>query len=106
MLKGSADAAALNEISALGWASGVPTAPTKLVGNYLSTEPIAICLPKHAPSFVQAFNNAVAEVLVSGEAERVYKKWLGADGLGLPLNQLTRETYRVPSTFGISDDLL
>ena len=103
---GSTNAAASNEISALGWARAVSSSPTKLIGSYLSTESIAICPPKHDPSFVQAFNNAVAGVLVSGEAERVYKEWLGTDGLGLPLNQLTRETYRLPSTFGISDNLL
>lgn len=104
--QGKASAAALNEISALGWSREQPQSAVRLLERYLSTEPVAVSLPKHDPEFSRAFNSALAEVLISGEAERIYQRWLGSAGLGLPLNQLTREAFRVPVVFSVPDELL
>ena len=104
--QGKVVGAALNEISALGWSHEQPDTAVRLLGRYLSTEAVAISLPKHDPAFVRAFNAALSEVLVSGEAERIYQRWLGRAGLGLPLNQLTREAFRVPIIYSVADELL
>jgi ABC-type amino acid transport substrate-binding protein len=104
--QGVASAAAINEISAIGWSREQPQAAVRLLDRYLSTEPVAVSLPKHDPEFVRAFSAALADVLISGEAERIYQRWLGNNGLGLPLNQLTREAYRVPIVFSVPDELL
>lgn len=104
--QGTASAAALNEISAMGWSREQPQAAVRLLDRYLSTEPVAVSLPKHDPEFVRAFSGALADVMISGEAERIYQRWLGSAGLGLPLNQLTREAFRVPIVFSVPDELL
>ena len=104
--QGKASAAALNEISAMGWSREQPQAAVRLLDRYLSTEPVAVSLPKHDPEFVRAFSGALADVMISGEAERIYQRWLGSAGLGLPLNQLTREVFRVPIVFSVADELL
>jgi glutamate/aspartate transport system substrate-binding protein len=104
--QGTASAAALNEISALGWSREQPGAAVRLLDRYLSTEPVAVSLPKHDPGFTRAFSAALAEVLINGEAEKIYQRWLGSGGLGLPLNQLTREAFRVPIVFSVPDELL
>ncbi len=104
--QGVASAAAINEISAIGWSREQPQAAVRLLDRYLSTEPVAVSLPKHDPEFVRAFSGALADVLIGGEAERIYQRWLGTGGLGLPLNQLTREAFRVPIVFSVADELL
>ena len=104
--QGTASAAALNEISAMGWSREQPQAAVRLLDRYLSTEPVAVSLPKHDPEFVRAFSGALADVMIGGEAERIYQRWLGSAGLGLPLNQLTREAFRVPIVFSVADELL
>jgi ABC-type amino acid transport substrate-binding protein len=106
VVQGKADAAALNEISARGWSREASPRAVRLLDRYLSTEPVAIALPKHDEAFTSAFSAAVSEVLISGEGERIYEKWLGRYGLGLPLNQFTREAYRMPLAFSIADELL
>lgn len=104
--QGKASAAALNEISAMGWSREQPQLAVRLLDRYLSTEPVAVSLPRHDPEFVRAFSGALADVMISGEAERIYQRWLGSAGLGLPLNQLTREAFRVPTVFSVPDELL
>jgi glutamate/aspartate transport system substrate-binding protein len=106
LVQGSAAAAALNEISAMGWSREESGVAVRMLDRYLSTEPVAIGLPKHDPQFARVMSEAVAEVLVSGAAEHIYQRWLGSGGLGLPLNSLTREAFRVPSDYSVPDELL
>jgi glutamate/aspartate transport system substrate-binding protein len=106
LVQGSAAAAALNEISAIGWSREQSGVVVRLLDRYLSTEPVAICLPKHDPQFVRAISEAVSDVLVNGSAEQIYQRWLGSGGLGLPLNALTREAFRVPGGYSVPDELL
>jgi ABC-type amino acid transport substrate-binding protein len=106
VITGKSEAAALNEISARGWSREETRVAVRLLDRYLSTEPVAIALPKQDPVFTAAMSAAVSEVLISGEGERIYERWLGRFGLGLPLNQYTREAYRLPIAFSIADELL
>lgn len=104
--RGTASAAALNEISAMGWLRAQPQAAVRLLDRYLSTEPVAVSLPKHDLEFVRVFSGALADLMISAEAARIYQRWLGSAGLGLPLNQLTREAFRVPIVFSVPGELL
>lgn len=106
MLSGKSDAAALNEISALGWSREETKHAVRFLDRYLSTEPVAIALPKHDAAFTRAFSAAVSEVLISGDGEKIYERWLGRFGLGLSLNQYTREAFRIPIAFSMPDELL
>ena len=53
--QGTTSAAALNEISAMGWSREQPQAAARLLDRYLSTKPVAVGLPKHYPEFVRVF---------------------------------------------------
>jgi ABC-type amino acid transport substrate-binding protein len=106
MVNGKADAAALNEISARGWSREDTKNSVRFLDRYLSTEPVAIALPKHDAAFTSAFSAAVSDVLISGEGEKIYERWLGRFGLGLPINQYTREAHRMPIAFSMPDELL
>ncbi len=106
MVNGKADAAALNEISARGWSREDTKYSVRFLDRYLSTEPVAIALPKSDVAFTNAFSAAVSEVLISGEGEKIYERWLGRFGLGLPINQYTREAHRMPIAFSMPDELL
>ena len=104
--RGTASAAALNEIFAMGWLRAQPQAAVRLLDRYLSTEPVAVSLPKHDLEFVRVFSGALADLMISAEAARIYQRWLGSAGLGLPLNQLTRKAFRVPIMFSVPGELL
>ena len=54
--QGTASAAALNEISAMGWSREPPQAAARLLDRYLSTETVAVGLPKHYPELVRVFS--------------------------------------------------
>lgn len=106
MVNGKSDAAALNEISARGWSREETKQAVRFLDRYLSTEPVAIALPKHDAAFTSAFSAAISDVLIAGDGEKIYERWLGRFGLGLPLNQYTRESYRMPIAFSMPDELL
>jgi glutamate/aspartate transport system substrate-binding protein len=106
MVNGKADAAALNEISARGWSREDTKHSVRFLDRYLSTEPVAVALPKHDVVFTNAFSAAISDVLISGEGEKIYERWLGRFGLGLPINQYTREAHRMPIAFSMPDELL
>ena len=47
----------------------------KIVGEVLSTEPIAIMVPKNDPEFKAAVNAAIAKIVASGNMPKLWDKW-------------------------------
>ena len=47
----------------------------KIVGEVLSTEPIAIMIPKNDPEFKAAVNAAIAKMVVNGNMPKLWDKW-------------------------------
>jgi glutamate/aspartate transport system substrate-binding protein len=47
----------------------------KIVGEVLSTEPIAIMLPKNDPEFKAAVNAAIAKIVANGKMPALWDKW-------------------------------
>jgi glutamate/aspartate transport system substrate-binding protein len=47
----------------------------KIVGEVLSTEPIAIMVPKNDPEFKAAVNEAIAKIVKNGNMPKLWNKW-------------------------------
>ena len=47
----------------------------KIVGEVLSTEPIAIMVPKNDPEFKAAVNAAIAKIVANGTMPKLWNKW-------------------------------
>ena len=47
----------------------------KIVGEVLSTEPIAIMVPKNDPEFKAAVNAAIAKIVANGNMPKLWNKW-------------------------------
>ncbi|WP_371743394.1 amino acid ABC transporter substrate-binding protein [Polynucleobacter sp. AP-Jannik-300A-C4] len=47
----------------------------KIVGEVLSTEPIAIMVPKNDPEFKAAVNAAIAKIVANGAMPKLWNKW-------------------------------
>ena len=47
----------------------------KIVGEVLSTEPIAIMVPKNDPEFKAAVNDAIAKIVSNGKMPGLWNKW-------------------------------
>jgi polar amino acid transport system substrate-binding protein len=62
----------------------------EITGPYLSRLPYAMAVPENRSDFRDALNKGLAHLQVSGDFERIYKKWFGPD-----------TDYRLPLDYGI-----
>ena len=75
----------------------------KLLDEILSTEPIAIMLPKGDAAFKKAVDQSVVAMAKSGEVARIYDKWFLKPIppqnviVGLPASETTRAAWANPS---------
>jgi glutamate/aspartate transport system substrate-binding protein len=74
-----------------------------IVGTPQSREAYGCMLRKDDPEFKKVADAAIAEVMKSGEAERIYKKWLQSPvppkgyNLDLPLSDDMKELFKSPN---------
>lgn len=75
----------------------------KIVGEPLSTEPIACMLRKNDPAFLKAVNDSIARQVQDGTLEKLWDKWFlqpippTNTAVGLPLSDATREAWNNPN---------
>jgi len=71
----------------------------KIVGEVLSTEPIAIMVPKNDPEFKAAVNAAIAKIVANGTMPKLWNKWFLAPippkniVVGLELSPATKNAW-------------
>ena len=71
----------------------------KIVGEVLSTEPIAIMVPKNDPEFKAAVNAAIAKLVANGNMPKLWNKWFLAPippkniVVGLELSPATKNAW-------------
>lgn len=101
--KGQADAFAMDDVLLYGLAAGRPD-PTafKVVGRPLTTEPLAIMLPKGDPEFKQLIDAEMKRLINSREIYPLYDIWFSKPippgiTLNLPLGYLLRDSWKYPS---------
>lgn len=75
----------------------------KLVGEPLSTEPIACMVRKSDPAFLKAVNDSIARQVKDGSLEKMYDKWFmqpippANQKVGLPLSESTKNAWLHPN---------
>lgn len=101
---GAADAFAMDDILLFGLASNRPDpSALKVVGKFLTTEPLAIMLPKNDPAFKKLVDEEMRRLIVSREIYAIYDKWFAKPippsnrPLNLPVSYLLRDFWKYPT---------
>ncbi|GKS75245.1 amino acid ABC transporter substrate-binding protein [Acidovorax sp. SUPP950] len=102
--KGEADAFAMDDVLLYGLASNRPNpAALKVVGKFITTEPLAIMLPKNDPAFKKVVDDEMRRLITSREIYPIYDKWFAQPippsnrALNLPVSYLLRDFWRYPT---------
>lgn len=75
----------------------------RIVGEVLSTEPIAIMLPKDDAPFKKAVDDSIKALMKSGEIAKIWSKWFeqaippANTKVGMPPNENTRAAWANPN---------
>lgn len=102
--KGESDGFAMDDVLLFGLIASRPN-PEKLkvVGKFLTVEPLAIMLPKNDPEFKAILDHEMKRLIVSREAYTIYDQWFMKPipprntPLNLPMNYLLRDFWKYPT---------
>jgi glutamate/aspartate transport system substrate-binding protein len=102
--KNEADAFVMDDVLLYGLAANrANPAALKVVGAFLSTEPLAIMLPKGDPEFKALVDDEMRRLIYSGEARTIYKKWFMQPippkntSLNMPMSYLLKDFWKYPT---------
>jgi ABC-type amino acid transport substrate-binding protein len=101
---GEADGFAMDDVLLYGLIAGRPD-PSKLkvIGKFLTIEPLAIMLTKDDPEFKKIVDDEMKRLINSREAHAVYDKWFAKPippkntALNLPMNYLLKDFWKYPT---------
>jgi glutamate/aspartate transport system substrate-binding protein len=102
--KNESDAFVMDDVLLYGLIASRPQ-PEKLkvVGKFLTVEPLAIMLPKGDPEYKSILDNEMKRMIVSREAHTIYDHWFlkpippKNTSLNLPMNYLLRDFWKYPT---------
>jgi ABC-type amino acid transport substrate-binding protein len=102
--KGEADAFVMDDVLLYGLAANRPDPKAlKVVGKFLTTEPLAIMLPKNDPAFKKLVDEEMKRLIRSREIYPIYDKWFAQPippkntALKLPVSHLLRDFWKYPT---------
>jgi ABC-type amino acid transport substrate-binding protein len=102
--KGQAEAFVMDDVLLYGLAAGRPNpAALKVVGKFLTTEPLAIMLSKDDLEFKKVVDDEMRRLIVSREIYSIYNKWFASPiapsnaALNMPVNYLMRDFWKYPT---------
>ena len=102
--KGEADAFVMDDVLLYGLAANRPDPKAlKVVGRFLTTEPLAIMLPKNDPEFKKLVDEEMRRLITSREIYAVYDRWFSkpiaphGTVLNLPVSYLLRDFWKYPT---------
>jgi ABC-type amino acid transport substrate-binding protein len=100
----TADGFAMDDVQLFGLiAESADPRKFKVVGKFLTIEPLAIMLSKDDPAFKKVVDEEMRRVIRSGEGEQIYDRWFLKPippknvVLNLPMSYLLRESWKYPS---------
>jgi glutamate/aspartate transport system substrate-binding protein len=101
---GEADGFAMDDVLLYGLRSERPD-PSKLkvVGKFLTIEPLAIMLSKDDPEFKHIIDDEMKRLITSREAYAIYDKWFTQPippknvSLNMPMNYLLKDFWKYPT---------
>jgi glutamate/aspartate transport system substrate-binding protein len=102
--KNEADAFVMDDVLLYGLAANrANPAALKVVGKFLTTEPLAIMLPKGDAEFKTLVDDEMRRLIYSGEALAIYNKWFmrpippQKTSLNMPMSYLLKDFWKYPS---------
>jgi ABC-type amino acid transport substrate-binding protein len=102
--RGEADAFAMDDVLLYGLAATRPNPKAlKVVGRFITIEPLAIMYPKGDEAFGKIINDEMRRLIRSGELQTIYATWferpIAPKGavLNLPPSHLLRDLWKFPS---------
>jgi len=100
----TADGFAMDDVQLYGLIAESPNpAMFKVVGKFITIEPLAIMLSKDDAAFKKVIDDEMRHLIRSGEAEKIYDRWFLSPipprnvSMNLPMNYLLRDSWRYPS---------
>jgi ABC-type amino acid transport substrate-binding protein len=101
---GEADAFAMDDVLLYGLAANrTQPGAFKVVGKFLTTEPLAIMLPRKDVEFKKLVDEEMRRLIYSGEIHQVYDKWFMNPiapkniALKMPASYLLRDFWKFPT---------
>jgi glutamate/aspartate transport system substrate-binding protein len=104
--KGEADAFVMDDVLLFGLAANrANPAGLKVVGKFLTTEPLAIMLSKNDPDFKKVADEEMRRLIQSKEIYAIYDKWFlkpippKNTPLNMPVSYLLKDFWKYPTDF-------
>ncbi len=101
---GQADGFAMDDVQLFGLIAESPDPKKyKVVGKFLTIEPLAIMLSKDDAAFKKVVDDEMRHLIRDGEGETLYDKWFMKPippkgvSMNLPMNYLLRDSWKYPS---------
>ena len=102
--KGEADGFAMDDVLLYGLMAGhADPKRFKVVGKYLTIEPLAIMLPKGDAAFKKIIDDEMRRLILNRQAHALHDRWLMQPiaprnvALNMPMNFLTRDFWKFPT---------
>jgi glutamate/aspartate transport system substrate-binding protein len=102
--KGEADAFLMDDVLLYGLAASRPDPKAlKVVGRFVTTEPLAIMLSKNDPDFKKLVDDEMRRLITSREIYPIYDKWFAQPiaphnkPLNIPVSYLLRDFWKYPT---------
>ena len=101
---GQADGFVMDDVLLYGIVSARPDAAKfRVVGKFLTIEPLSIVLPKNDPELKAIVDDEMKRLITSHEANTIYERWFMKPippkhtSLALPMNYLLKDFWKYPS---------
>ncbi|MEO6278933.1 amino acid ABC transporter substrate-binding protein [Roseateles sp.] len=101
---GQADGFVMDDVLLYGIVAGRPDAAKfRVVGKFLTIEPLSIVLPKNDPELKAIVDEEMIRLIASREAHAIYERWFMKPippkntALNLPMNYLLKDFWKYPS---------
>jgi len=100
----TADGFAMDDVQLYGLiAESANPAQFKVVGKFVTIEPLAIMMSKDDAAFKKVVDDEMRHLIRSGEAEKMYNRWFMSPippknvSMNLPMSYLLKDSWRYPS---------
>ena len=101
---GEVEAFVMDDVLLYGLAANRPNANAlKVVGKFLTTEPLAIMLPKGDPAFKKLVDDEMRRLITSKDINPIYDKWFlkpippKNTALNMPVSYLLKDFWKYPT---------
>ncbi len=100
----TADGFAMDDVQLYGLiAESADPRQFKVVGKFITIEPLAIMMSKDDPAFKKVVDDEMRRLIRSGDADRIYDRWFMKPippknvSMNLPMSYLLRDSWKYPS---------